>query len=150
MTSTRTDRSVTVYTALARIIRTLRSETGSGSISLGATSALWVLTTHAPMRLSELAAREGVTAPTMSRIVSSLERDGMVRRTADPLDGRASLVEPTDDGVALIRGTTSRRARLLEDALDRLDPADRAAAERSIEALADALTASGPDQKGLR
>jgi DNA-binding MarR family transcriptional regulator len=141
-TPTRPGRAVTVYTALARIIRTLRNETGAGSLSLGATSALWVLVTNPPMRLSDLAAHEGVTAPTMSRIVSSLERDGMVRRTADPVDGRASLIEPTEDGTDLIQGTTSRRARLVEDALSRLEPGDRAAAERSIELLAAALSTS--------
>ncbi|MEH3156507.1 MAG: MarR family transcriptional regulator [Gordonia paraffinivorans] len=98
--------------------------------------------TNPPMRLSDLAAHEGVTAPTMSRIVSSLERDGMVRRTADPVDGRASLIEPTEDGTDLINGTTSRRARLVEEALNRLEPSDRAAAERSIELLAAALSTS--------
>jgi DNA-binding MarR family transcriptional regulator len=141
-TPTQTGRAVTVYTAIARIVRTLRNETGSGSLSLGATSALWVLVTNPPMRLSDLAAHEGVTAPTMSRIVSSLERDGMVRRTADPVDGRASLIEPTEDGADLINGTTSRRARLVEEALGRLEPGDRAAAERSIELLAAALSTS--------
>ncbi|GAA2059322.1 MarR family winged helix-turn-helix transcriptional regulator [Williamsia deligens] len=141
-TAVRSGRSVTVYTSLARIIRTLRSETGSGSLSLGSTSALWVLVTNPPMRLSELSAHEGVSAPTMSRIVSSLERDGMVRRVADPADGRASLIEPTEDGIELIDGTTSARARLVEDALNRLEPGDRAAAQRSIELLAAALTSS--------
>ena len=141
-TPTRPGRAVTVYTALARIIRTLRNETGAGSLSLGATSALWVLVTNPPMRLSDLAAHEGVTAPTMSRIVSSLERDGMVRRTADPVDGRASLIEPTEDGADLVHGTTSRRARLVEEALSRLEPGDRAAAERSLELLAAALSTS--------
>jgi len=141
-TPTRSGRAVTVYTGLARIVRTLRNETGSGSLSLGATSALWVLVTSPPMRLSDLAAHEGVTAPTMSRIVSSLERDGMVRRTADPVDGRASLIEPTQDGIDLINGTTSRRARLVEEALGRLEPGDRAAAERSVELLAAALSPS--------
>ncbi|MGZ8177855.1 MarR family winged helix-turn-helix transcriptional regulator [Williamsia sp. SKLECPSW1] len=140
-TATRPGRAVNVYTALARIIRTLRNESGAGSLSLGATSALWVLVTSPPMRLSDLAAHEGVTAPTMSRIVSTLERDGMVRRTADPVDGRACRIEPTEDGIDLINGTTSRRARLVEEALGRLEPGDRAAAERSIELLAAALSA---------
>ncbi|MGJ0118773.1 MarR family winged helix-turn-helix transcriptional regulator [Williamsia sp. MIQD14] len=137
--ATGTGSAVDVYTALARISRTLRHEAGSGSLTLGSTSALWVLVSSPPMRLSELAARERVTAPTMSRIVSGLERDGMVARTADPLDGRASLITATDAAIELITSTTSRRARLMEEALSRLSDDDRAAAERSIALLAESL-----------
>ncbi len=139
-----TSRAISVYHALARINRTLRHEVGSGALTLGATSALWVLVNHPPMRLSELAARENVSAPTMSRLVAALERDGMVVRTADPLDGRASLIGPAEAAVELIRGTTSRRAQLMESALSRLSAVDRAAAERSIQLLAEALAVGVP------
>ena len=138
MTSTES-RAVSVYTALARINRMLRNGVGPGALTLGATSALWVLVNSSPMRLSELAVRENVSAPTMSRLVAALERDGMIVRTADPLDGRASLIAPTPAAVELIRGATSRRAQLMESALARLAPEDRAAAERSIELLAEVL-----------
>ncbi len=148
MTSTESmtgiSRAVAVHHALARIHRTLRHGAGAGALTLGATSALWVLVNGEPMRLSELAARENVSAPTMSRLVGALERDGMVIRTADPLDGRASLIAPTDAAVELIRGATSRRAQMMEAALSRLDVDDRAAAERSIALLADALAQGLP------
>ncbi len=45
------------------------------------------------LRQSELAARLGVTAPTVSAAVKRLEKDGVLRRRTDPSDPRARLVE---------------------------------------------------------
>lgn len=97
--------AASVYRDLARVVRSLRSRTGQNSQPLSSLSALWVLIDAGdPIRLSELADRENVTVPTMSRIVTGLERDGLIARTADPDDGRASLLEVTAAGADLIKG----------------------------------------------
>ena len=44
------------------------------------------------LRMSELAARARLTKQTMTTMVRLLERDGLVRREADPADGRATRV----------------------------------------------------------
>lgn len=62
-----------LYHHLVRITRSLRSG-GQGVLSAGVASALWTIINHGPLRLSELADRESVTMPTMSRIVASLEQ----------------------------------------------------------------------------
>ncbi|MBT0567270.1 MarR family winged helix-turn-helix transcriptional regulator [Williamsia sp. CHRR-6] len=128
------------YTSIARILRALRSQAGAPTLSMGSTSALWTLVNQHPMRMSELAQREGVAVPTMSRIVAILERNALVVREADPNDRRASLLTPTDEGIDLVNGTTSARVKLMEEALAQLDPADRAAAERSLVLLAEVIT----------
>lgn len=68
-----------------------------------------------PRRLTELSAVLGADSPTMTRTVQRLERAGFVRRSPDPTDGRAVLVEPTAASQAL-RHEVERMWRELEDA----------------------------------
>lgn len=49
-------------------------------------------------RVSELAAGAGMTSQSMGELVSDLERAGYVERRADPHDGRARVVVPTETG----------------------------------------------------
>lgn len=71
---------------------------------------LMVRLNHAgPQRATELAAYFGVGKATMSRQLRALESLGLVTRRPDPVDGRASLVELTEEGRA--RFTVVRRAR---------------------------------------
>lgn len=55
-----------------------------------------------PVRLTALAAREGVSQPSMTQLVQRLERAGLVIRLADPDDGRGTLVGITAAGQALL------------------------------------------------
>jgi DNA-binding MarR family transcriptional regulator len=52
-------------------------------------------------RIGELADAAGVTAPTASRMIDSLEREGIVARVAADGDRRAVAVELTDRGAGL-------------------------------------------------
>ncbi|WAC56336.1 MarR family transcriptional regulator [Gordonia sp. SL306] len=129
----------TLYHQLTRINRTLRTRGGKSNLTAGVAAALWTVINHAPIRLSELAERESVTAPTMSRIVAALEEQGFVERTPDPDDGRARLLTPTPAGVELIANARTERARVLAAALDRLDDDDRSTVSRGLMILAQAL-----------
>lgn len=125
---------------LARIARALRAGANKSSLPLSSLSALWVLLdTGVPIRLSELAERENLTVPTMSRIVTGLERDGLVVRTADPADGRASLLAPSETGIELGNGNRSRRIQALEKALAGLDETERDVLARSLRKIAEEL-----------
>jgi len=110
-----------LYLAVGRLTRSLR-RIGSGSSELGhgSVSALFTLVNAGPMRLGDLAAREGVAPPTLSRIVAALVEDGFVRREPDPNDGRASLVTATDAGRQVASGLYSIRLRELQRRMDRL------------------------------
>ncbi len=68
-----------------------------------------------PQRLTELCGVLGADSPTMTRTVQRLERAGFVRRSPDPSDGRAVLVEPTTASQAL-RHEVERMWRELEEA----------------------------------
>jgi DNA-binding MarR family transcriptional regulator len=128
------DAATRLYVAIGRLVRMLR-RTGTADVSPGALSALSSLVSAGPCRLGDLAAREGVAAPTMTRIVAVLEEGGLVRRTADPQDGRAVLVGATDGGAALVQGESFARSSALRRRVAALSPADRAALEAALPVL---------------
>jgi DNA-binding MarR family transcriptional regulator len=51
-------------------------------------------------RLTDLAERAQVTKQTASLLVAALEREGLVERVPDPVDGRARLIRFTARGLA--------------------------------------------------
>lgn len=116
-----------VHLALGRIMRSLRRiDGGNGSLTAGSSSALSTITHAGPMRLRDLAEAEGVTPPTMSRIVGVLEGAGHVARTSDPTDARAALLHATAEGRELINGVKSARVQHLAQALEQLPDDQRA------------------------
>ena len=85
--------------ALVRIHRQLRARSGS-DITLSQSSALARIEQEGPVRLGTLAELEGTTAATMSRVIDSLADRHLIERVADPLDGRARLVQLSPEGGA--------------------------------------------------
>src|SRR3954470_18928544 len=104
------DLAVRLRLALTRTSRRLRQEAGSG-LSPTATAALATVERHGPLTPSELAERERVQRPTITRVVAKLEEAELIARTADPLDGRSSLIAPTPTGPALLAELRTRKGR---------------------------------------
>lgn len=98
-------------------------------------SALSVVVAVGPIGIGALAAAEGVAAPTMSRLVDGLERDGLVARGPDPDDARGVLVRPTPKGRRLLGEGRARRIRTLSAALRQLSASDLAAIQRGAELI---------------
>ena len=114
-----------LYLAIGRLSRSLR-RSGSPGLGHGSISALSTLVSCGEMRLGDLASKEGVAAPTMSRIVAALVEAKYVQREPDPLDRRAWLVKATPDGERMVSGLRSTRVQELRRRIDRL-PEDRQA-----------------------
>src|ERR1700735_2215296 len=68
-------------------------------LSLTSLATLSTLDRTGPRRITDLAVVEGITQPSMTVLVSSLERGGLVARRRDPADGRVTLVTPTAEGL---------------------------------------------------
>jgi DNA-binding MarR family transcriptional regulator len=120
--------------AVTRTARRLRQEAGSElTPSLG--SALVTLERHGPLTPSELAARERVQRPTVTRMLARLEEAGLVERAADPVDGRSSLVSASPAGRALLARTRSRKDAFLAQRLRTLDADERATLDRATSIL---------------
>jgi DNA-binding MarR family transcriptional regulator len=88
-------------------------------------SALSVLVFGGPVPLGRLARIEGVTSPTMTRLVDALERDGLASREAHPDSDRMVLVSATSAGRTLMLAAAERRADVIVAALRGLDVEER-------------------------
>ena len=87
-------------------------------------------------RLTELARRAGIGKPAVSELVDELETMGLVERTADPTDGRAKLVIPTEIGVKLIETAGSVIAAIEDRYRSSLGPAAYRELRAALMALA--------------
>ena len=119
---------------IALITHVLRAQAHRGR-SVGALLTLRRLDDRGPMRITDLAAAELVAQPTMTGIVRRLEQDGLVARTPDPLDARASRIALTVAGRDELAAVRSARAAVLQERLDRLDDDARAALAAALDPL---------------
>jgi DNA-binding MarR family transcriptional regulator len=71
-------------------------------LSASAAYAMNRVCREGPIRLTALAAKEGVSQPSMTQLIQRLERLGLVTRLADPEDGRAALIGITGQGQRLL------------------------------------------------
>lgn len=76
-------------------------------------------------RISDLAALDHCSQPTMTTQVRRLEDAGMVTRTPDPLDARAVLIRITDAGIGALRQARIDRGATIDPYLEQLSDADR-------------------------
>ena len=76
-------------------------------------------------RISDLAALDHCSQPTMTTQVRRLEDAGLVSRTVDPQDGRAVLIRITPKGVRTLKQVRADRGAAIDPYLEHLDDADR-------------------------
>ena len=134
------DAAARLRRAVARLSRRLRRP-GLGELTQSQLSGLATVSRCMPVRLGDLATREGVSASTVSRLVDSLVERGMVIRVRDPDDARSSLVSATADGLAFLDDLRRNGTTLIDGGLRSLGDTDRAAvlaALPALERLADA------------
>jgi DNA-binding MarR family transcriptional regulator len=103
--------------------------------------ALFETAIGGPLRLSELAERMGITAPTASRAVDGLVELGLLERLPDPADRRAVSIDVTEPGRARIEERMALAATALEPAVAALSAQDRARLAALLARLADAFEA---------
>lgn len=125
-------------TDLERILGLFRSLSPASGLSMTAAATLAAIERIGPQRLTLLAAREGVTQPAMTQLISRLEDAGLVRREASPDDGRVVLVVITEEGRATLARRRASRSERLASILAHLAPEHRAALADALPAL-DAL-----------
>ncbi|MGH3978754.1 MAG: MarR family transcriptional regulator [Pseudonocardiaceae bacterium] len=122
--------------AVVRLNRRLRAQrSGSQVATLTQLSALSTLKAHGPMSPGELAAKERVQPPSMTRVISSLEDAGYVTRTPHPTDGRQIVIGVTGSGHEYIEAEVSARERWLDERLAELTDEERTVLCRAAEII---------------
>jgi DNA-binding MarR family transcriptional regulator len=87
------------------------------------------------LRITDLAAIQGVAQPSITEMVAILERAGYVERHRDPLDGRASLAALTAAGRDCLRDRRRIASQSLAQLVAMLPAAERAALNVAVPAL---------------
>lgn len=129
-----TDLAARLRLAVGRLHRRIRID-GRESIPPLQLSALVTVEQHGPLRLSELARREAVTAPTMSRVLAALDEQGLVIRMPDPNDARGVLIVLSDLGAVRLAEVRSHRTALVARRLARLTADQRRVLAEAMPAL---------------
>ena len=119
-----------VYALATELVRQMPRD-----MSLTSVATLSTLVRRGPRRITELAASEGVAQPSMTALVTALEREGLVERGPDPRDRRAALVTVTDRGREYVANRRRVGSRLVSSTLDELSESERAALADAVDAL---------------
>ena len=93
------------YEALQEVLRAYqfrdRDRSSSCGLSVNQCYALEAIDRWGPLTVNDVAARLALDKSSASRIVSSLETAGLVRRSALPSDGRVAQLDATREGAEL-------------------------------------------------
>ncbi len=120
---------------LFKLNRALRRELHSLGVTGGQVSLLVQISKQHGIGVRELATREGMSAPGMSKYVGRLEREGLVERATVGGDRRRVGLSVTDAGERVLRSVRSRRTAWLAARLRELEPAEIDAIDTAIEPL---------------
>ena len=100
------------------------------------TRVLWELQHTGPSTQHVLAERLDVSPRNITGLVDALEAGGYVTRSPHPSDRRATIVSLTASAQRMMREMQRDHAELTDDLLGAVEPADRAALERGVDAIA--------------
>jgi DNA-binding MarR family transcriptional regulator len=126
---------------LSRRLRPTKSAIAAG-LTPTRTAVIIAVVREGPIRLSELAAVEGINPTMLSRVIADFGQDGLVQRTCDEGDRRAAWVTATPAGKRLVERMRRERTAALNAALEELPDIDLGSIQQALpalEALADQL-----------
>jgi DNA-binding MarR family transcriptional regulator len=112
--------------AVMRLSRRLRHQRVDETLSPTEMSVLGTLARCGTATPGELARKEHVQPPSMTRIVAMLEAKGLVRRDPHPDDRRQVVVRQTEQAEAMLIESRRRRNAWLSQLTERLTDEERA------------------------
>jgi DNA-binding MarR family transcriptional regulator len=132
--STSTDLGVDLLAVVARLNR-LATQRTRPPLPWAQARLLSTIEDRGEARISDLAALDNCSQPTMTTQVRRLEDAGFVTRMIDPADARAVLIRITDAGVATLARVRADRAAVIDPLVGELDAADREVLSAAVEVL---------------
>jgi DNA-binding MarR family transcriptional regulator len=124
-----------LHSAAIHLLRQLRKEDDASGLSAPRLSALSVVVFGGPLTLGQLAAAEQVRPPTMTRIVTGLEKEGLVERHGDLRDRRLTRIQATAKGRKVLAAGRTRRVEKLAAAVRELGHGELAQLARGVQLL---------------
>ena len=140
-----------LHSAAIHLLRRLRRQDAAMGLTPARASALSIMVFGGgPVTLGQLAAAEQVSAPTVTRLIVGMERDGLVRRERDAHDGRVVWLRATAKGTRLLHEGRRRRVAALAADIAALDAADRETLAAAADILERILQRPPAARKGPR
>jgi DNA-binding MarR family transcriptional regulator len=121
--------------AAIHLVRRLHREDVALGLSGARLSALSVLVFGGPRTIGKLADAEGVTPPSMTRLVAAMEAEGLVQRAPSPTDARSVIIRATSEGEGVMLRGREQRVVALSGWLAGLDPDELETVEHAAELL---------------
>jgi DNA-binding MarR family transcriptional regulator len=128
-----------LHSTAIHLLRLVRVQDAATGVAPARLSALSVIVFGGPISLNDLAKAEQVRPPTMSRIVDALETEELVRRSVNPADRRAVMIEATERGKQILHAGRQRRVKSLARHLSVLSARELAFIQSAINAIQKAL-----------
>ncbi|HJP86841.1 MAG TPA: MarR family transcriptional regulator [Gemmatimonadaceae bacterium] len=139
-----------LHSAAIHLLRQLRKEDDASGLSAPRLSALSVVVFGGPVTLGQLARAEQVRPPTMTKIVTGLEKDGLVTRKSDARDGRLTKIIATAKGQRILIAGRARRVRSLTNAVEQLNETELAQLDRGIQVFRKLITRTSVETADAR
>lgn len=119
---------------IGRLIRSIRRH-NAGGLTPSQVSALATIEEFGPIRISDLAIHESVGAPVATRVTTSLEDLGYIKRIQDAQDKRACLVELTTSGHKVLKSLWEERTVGINQQIQMLSKSEIAALNAALPVL---------------
>jgi DNA-binding MarR family transcriptional regulator len=139
-----------LHAAAIHLLRRLRRQDDAMGLTPARASALSIMVFGGRVTIGQLAQAEQVSAPTMTRLIVGLERDGLVRREDDPNDGRVVWLEATAKGTRILHEGRRRRVEALAADLATLEPAERETLAQAADIIERVLASGSTKLDGRR
>lgn len=131
-----------IHSAAIHLLRRVRVVDEEMGITPARASALSVLVFGGPRTMTELAQAERVTTATMSRLVTAMESEALVRREPHEADARAMRLHATPKARRILERGRARREQVLEELFAPLPPRDRKTVSCAAAIIEECLAAS--------
>ena len=124
-----------------RLMAAHAPELNAIDLTMSQTKALYLVLAAGQLRMSELAARLGVTSSTATGVVDGLVIQGLLARHEEPADRRQVVVTATREAEATLEHLRELNSRRMREMLAHVAADDLGVVERALHILDDALAA---------
>jgi DNA-binding MarR family transcriptional regulator len=120
---------------LSRKLRQLEQSSDEAFLSTAKLTVLKMIFQHNPVTLKELASRQQVSLPTMSKIVDELQKRALVIRAQSKEDARQRWIVPTQKGVQRLKDVELKKQDFWQQKLSNLTKVQRKQLSDSLDLL---------------
>ncbi len=121
--------------AIGLLVRRVRAAGGSNELSMTESAVLKRLHRDGPTTIADLARAESVKPQSMGATVATLEREGLLKRSPHPTDGRQSLLVLTVEGRKFRESSSAAKHLWMEQAIARLSRDEQALVFKAADLL---------------